>query len=93
MGKIGPKISSCITGLSHSTSVRMVGEIFRSAGSIWAPKATEPLESSPTSRWKWRWLTILGRSSLASGALVYIRRISAIRASISSCSRLRSTST
>ncbi len=57
-GRIGPKISSRITGASGATSASTVGAMYRVARS-WAPPVTvRPESRSFTSRSKWRSLTI-----------------------------------
>ena len=42
MGKIGPKISSCITGSLSMTSIKIVGSIYFSEESVLPPIATFP---------------------------------------------------
>ena len=49
-GRIGPKISSCITALSGLGSTVTVGATKRSAASTWPPTATVP---APLSRRPW----------------------------------------
>lgn len=50
MGRIGPNISSCITGSVGFTSTKIVGATNLSEGSVSPPTATFPLFNSATSR-------------------------------------------
>lgn len=52
IGKIGPKISSCITGSVGKTSIRMVGSINFSFASVFPPIASLPELRKPDKRLK-----------------------------------------
>ncbi len=64
IGSTGPKISSPITGESGETSASTVGAMYFPSRS-WAPPVTvRPESRRPTSRSKWRSLTIRPYSGL-----------------------------
>lgn len=46
MGKMGPNISSCITGSEGLTSTRIVGSMYFSEGSVLPPTATVPFDKN-----------------------------------------------
>ena len=43
IGRMGPNISSCMTGSVGLTSIKMVGSIHKSSASVFPPTATLPL--------------------------------------------------
>ena len=51
-GRMGPKISSCITGSVGLTSTKIVGSIHKSSTSVLPPTATLPLFNKPCKRLK-----------------------------------------
>lgn len=58
IGKIGPKISSCITGSVGKTSIRMVGSINFSLASVFPPTASLPEFRKPDKRLKFNYLLV-----------------------------------
>ena len=54
MGKIGPNISSCMTGSVDLTSIRIVGSMYLSEESVLPPIATVPFDKNFDKRLKTR---------------------------------------
>jgi hypothetical protein len=62
IGRIGPNISSCITGSVGFTSTKIVGAMNLSVGSVSPPTAIFPLLKNDTSRLTGRKVLLLDRS-------------------------------